>query len=295
MPDLRVAQRFVELIRRIQPRPLEVARARTRLQGIRTRLSASFPISRVVLTGSHTKGTAVRSFSDVDIFVVLRRDAVRWGSGYVSSATLLRQVRDDLQSRFPSTEIRRDEMSIVVEFSQGDHAVDVVPAIFRSPTQSGYPLFSIPDGSGGWLDTSPDLHFKYLRDADARSGGKLKRVIQLVKWWRVCRTPNVPLLSFHIEMALALSRAAVGAAPYSQVLALGFNVMNIRRGAALRDPCGVSGLIPAAKTEAQRNSVDGSLNHAAWHSSEAFAAEDRGDWREAVRQWDIVFNGYFPR
>jgi signal transduction histidine kinase len=47
---------------------------------------------------------------------------------------------------------------------------------------------------------------KYIREADVRSGGKLRHVAQLMKHWRECRSPRVPLSSFHIEMLLVSAR-----------------------------------------------------------------------------------------
>lgn len=93
--------------------------------------------------------------SDVDLFVVIRRVEARWGGETVSSATILRRVRDDLAERFPLTETRRDAQAVVVRFRQGHRPVDIVPAFFLRMFAKGYPIYLIPDGEGDWMDPIP--------------------------------------------------------------------------------------------------------------------------------------------
>src|SRR5258705_202752 len=66
-----------------------------------------------------------------------------------------------------------------------------------------WPVYSIPDGAGSWMQTSPTLYDSYIQAANRESGGKLLQVAQLMKFWRECRDPRIPLSSFHIEMVLA--------------------------------------------------------------------------------------------
>jgi len=289
-----VAVRFARMIKNVQPLQTEVSRAVGQISRIRARLLRDFEVSSVTRVGSHTKGTAIRRYSDVDVFVVLRRRAARRGDGYVGSGTLLGWVRDSLRARFPDTETRRDKQAVVVGFGKGRHSVDVVPAIFRGPAPSGGPLFSIPDGHGSWLETSPGLHRTYFGRADSRSGSKLRSTVQLLKWWCRCRTPNVPIGSFFIEMSLAASGVCEGARPYSAILpGAMYTVASDSRG-GIDDPVGVSGRVPAADTPAKRERILKTLVASMEHAVKAREAEERGKWSEAVRQWKIVFNGDFP-
>ena len=292
---LQVAQRFTRLIARIQPLPNEVRQARAHFLQVRARLSTSFIVSKIVPIGSHAKHTAVRSVSDVDVLAVLRRREARWGGSYVTSETFLRRVRDDLVARYPATLIRRDGQAVVIGFGQGKHRVDVVPAIYHRPSSNGYPIYSIPDGLGGWLETAPDIHAAYFQQSDRRSGGKLGRVVQMLKLWAQWRATPLPLLSFHLEMLLASSRVAEQVMPYSRAVALSFALLNARSAAALRDPTGISGLILAADTEAKRELLVRAIGFASEHATAAFVAERHGDSAEAVRQWRIVFGEWFPR
>lgn len=291
---LPVAKRLRGLVERIQPRPAEVNRAGMRFLRIRSRLSRSFVVARTIAIGSHSKGTAVTRISDVDILALLRRREAKWGGSLVSSDTFLRRVREDLAERYPQTSIRRDAQAIVVGFGQGEYSVDVVPAIYYKAAPNGYPIYRIPDGEGDWMTTAPGLHAAYFKGRDERSGGRLKHVVQMIKLWAQARATPVPLSSFHLEIVLAASGLMSGTVPYSRGLALSFGLLNLRSGAAIRDPSGVSGLIPAASSETKRESLERSLAFASEHAIAAHAAERVGDAVEALRQWRIVFGSYLP-
>jgi hypothetical protein len=81
-------------------------------------------------------------------------------------------------------------------------------------TASNQPMYAIPDGSGGWIKTSPAQHNAFIRQRDESPRGKLRRVAQLIKIWRQWRSPRVPLSSFHIEMVLASKNLCLGVKSY---------------------------------------------------------------------------------
>lgn len=65
-------------------------------------------------------------------------------------------------------------------------------------------------------NTCPSLYDDYITRANRESGGKLAHVAQLMKFWRECRAPRIPLSSFHIEMVLASEQVCKETKPYSQ-------------------------------------------------------------------------------
>lgn len=289
-----VAGSFVRLLRRIQPVESELAKAKLHAHSIRRRLETCFEVKKFLIVGSHSRSTAIRGHSDVDYFVVLSRSEVQWGEGWVNSSTLLKRVRDELSDRFQHTDVRRDQQAVVVGFAGGEYAVDVVPAVYQGPTDKGWPVYVIPNGNGAWVRTSPGLHGNYIRKANLRGGGKLRRTAQLLKWWRICRIPSVPLLSFHIEILLAANDLCTGAKSYSTCLADAFHLLSLRECRGLRDPVGLSGHIAAAMSETQRDQACSAVEYASDHAQRAVDAEERRCNDEASRQWNIVFNGQFP-
>jgi len=289
---MNVAASFQIFLGRIQPTDAEVTSARQHAAVIRTRLGTSFNLKKFIIAGSYSRGTSVHGSSDIDLFAVLSREEARWGGSYVSSTTMLDNVRHDLESRFPYTTVFRDVHAIVAQF--GTTRVDVVPAIFWGMNEKKWPLYQMPDGAGAWMQTSPPTHNAYIRHADLRSGGKLRRTAQLLKSWRECRTPRVPLSSFHIEMLLASGRICEGIKSYAACVTETLQLLAARECQALRDPLGIAGNIGATRSYLQRETALRSIAYSRDHAKDALRAESLADIREAKRQWDIVFNGQFP-
>ena len=165
----------------------------------------------------------------------------------------MQNVRDAIRSRFPDTDVGRDGQAVVVRFADGEDPVDVVPGVYGGPGPNNYPKFFIPDGAGDWMPTSPQAHNKFIAERDG--GGKLPNVARLAKWWRICRSPNVPLSGFHVEMLLANSGICTGVKSYARCFSELLDLLERRGGAALQDPIGVSGYIKAASTDAKRDQL----------------------------------------
>jgi hypothetical protein len=289
-----ISESFQSLISRISPLQSELDVAKGHADSVKARLQSSFSLKKFVVVGSHSRETAIRWYSDVDHFAVFSRDEFRWGNGYKSSNTPLVSLRDDLAQRFRQTQVRRDGPAVVVSFGQGDHSVDVVPAMFWEMNKNNWPIYCIPDGNGDWIQTSPELHNKYIRDADQLSGGKLKRTSQMVKYWRECRSPRIPIASFHLDLLLASQKVCEGVKSHAQCLTEAFGLLAERSCRALQDPLGVSNYVSAVKTASQQETACQAVAHAYDHALKALEAERYGKTQEARRQWNIVFNGKFP-
>jgi predicted nucleotidyltransferase len=203
---------------RMQPKELEIAAALRHIATIRARLDKSFDISAVIRIGSHSRGTAIRAYSDVDLLAVLRRREARWGRREVSPDSFIGRIADDLRERYVETSIRRDAQAVVLKFRAGQHAVDLVPGLFERFNEDRFPVFRIPGGSNEWIETSPAAHNKLFRLASLRSGGKLRLVSQLIKAWRFARKPPFSISSFYVDMLLASADIAGGVKSYGRCL-----------------------------------------------------------------------------
>lgn len=290
--DIRPQYNMVALVSRIQPQVSELASATAHFAAVRTRLLTSFNVVRTPKIGSHARGTAIRQYSDLDMLAVLRRKEAKWGGKIVSSRTLLSRVVEDLKGRFRHTDIRGDQQAAAVDFASGQQSLDVVPALWgRFSTQR--PVYTIPDGDGDWLETSPEAHTRLFSIADARSGGKLKGVCQLLRWWKFSRAVVIPLQTFHSDILLATSGICVGAKTYTHCLYSAFRLLASRECRAIRDPEGIAGVIPAAKREAQLMTLNNAVDYSLQHATSALALESVGKIREANAQWNLVFNGTY--
>jgi predicted nucleotidyltransferase len=298
-----IALAFGLLLRRIEPRTRDQEIYLSHEKTVKRRLETVFQANRVVRIGSYSRGSAIRYTSDVDLMLVLKRDEARWGGRMMSSTTVLNHVRDQLSARYWQTEVGRDGQAAVVRFRGNQYPVDIVPAVYShhgniaefDGSVKNYPIFQIPDGDGEWIETSPLAHNKYITDADAASRGKLKRTAKLIKYWRRCRQPHIPLNAFHTELLLAKEGICVGAKNYALCFHNALTELANRACRQLQDPIGVSGLIKAAYTDHMREQAADAALSSAQRSYNAIMAERAGDLREAVRLWEIVFNHKFRR
>lgn len=280
------------LVQRIQPNESEMTAARKHLFSMRRRLAASFDIVKVVMIGSHARNTAIRWYSDLDVLAVLRRNEAKWGGSLVLSSTLLDRVKTDLQDRYVNTDVRNDCQAVVVGFSGQQQALDVVPALFDR-FAGLRPVYMIPDGAGAWYESSPETHNAFFKSANERSGGKLRAVVQLLKWWRHSRSPRVPIQSFHMDLLIAHSGICVGIKPYTHCIYEVFKLLSDRECRGFRDPLGIAGTIYAVQSDAQWEIANRAVDYALSHAQAALAAETVKNFEEANRQWGIVFNNEY--
>lgn len=267
------------------------------IRTVKRRLETVFGATNIPVIGSRSRGSAGAFGSDADLLLGLSRDSVRRGETWKHSSTVLDEVRKQLEDRYTQTDVGRDGQAIVVAFSDGKYPVDVVPAVYKGPSaqHNNYPIYWIPDGDGWWMESGPQAHNKYINDADTLSGGKLKNVAKLLKYWRVCRDPAIPLNSFHVELLLAQERVCVGPKSYAMCMYLALKLLSERQLRALQDPVGISGLVKASNTEAKRERALQAINGSLGHAARALVAEAEGPLPEAYNQWGLVFNSYFPK
>ena len=294
-----ISRRFSILIERITPSSTEISAYSTHLKTVGNAVEAALEINRTERIGSFSRDSAVKGVSDLDLMVVLSSNERKWGKSITSSTTILNKIRDALKYRFNATNIRNSESAVVLSFAGGRRSVDVVPAFFQRPYRgsatgyTNYPIFTISDGAGGWLETSPQIHGAALSHEDERSGHKLKRAAMLAKYWAALRT-NVKLHSFHTEVLIASTQISIGPRPYAAILHDLFKQIADRGGQGIRDPLGISGVIPSSSGLASSERLAEAATAALGHSARALRAEADGDTLEAIRQWKLVFAGYFP-
>lgn len=286
-------EHFASLSDALQPTVAGINGAYGHVASIEARLNSRFELRKTLLIGSTSRNTSIRSYSDVDLLALLSRAEAHHGGRLVNSNTFLGRVRNDLDSRYQATKVRRDSQAVVLHFAQGESPVDVVPAIFHE-FRNKSPVYWIPDGNGGWLETAPEAHGAYLKRANLVSGGKLRKTVQLIKHWKTCRESSIALSSIHLELLLASHNVCVGVKGYAACLYDALSLLQRRECRGLHDPVGVAGVLYACQTIPQWERLVKAVDHAQAHAASAITAEFKGSMAEACRQWGIVFNGAFP-
>ena len=283
---------YGRLIRSIQPTSGELKSAISNVGSTKKRLEKSFNLKKFQRIGSHARSSAINSFSDLDFLAVLARNEAKWGGNVVKSDTVIKKISQDLNSRFTTTAVRKDMQAVVIQFGGGQKSMDVVPGFFCE-MKNKRPVYLIPDGYGGWMEASPEAHNTFINRENIRSGEKLKKVAQLIRFWKYSRASSISISSFYIDLLLANSGICVGAKSYPMIMYEFFKLMSDRGCRGLYDPVGIAGVVYAVKTKPQGSTLVSHVENSLDHAIKAVNAEHNKQFKEANRQWDIVFNHNF--
>lgn len=109
-------------------------------------------IEHRLIVGSIGRLTAIKNVSDVDFIFELPADVFRRFDAYESNgqSALLQEIRNELLSRYPNTEIHGDGQVVSIEFSS--YTIELVPGFRQNDNSFKYP--DANDG-GSWKITNP--------------------------------------------------------------------------------------------------------------------------------------------
>ncbi len=290
LPPDEIRLRFLRLVDLLEPTQGELDKYASHQNTVTRRLE-NYLNAAVLPVGSHARNTYLRKSSDLDLFAILPSESALWGGNRKTSATILRNVRVELATRFRDTEIGKSGPSVLVNFGQGGYAVDVVPAIRVNSREDG--LYEIPASERGWLLTNPVAHNKYLLEQNDASTGKLRKISMLVKYWARCRR-SLSLHSFTSEIILADSGVCKGVKSYGELLHGAFARLLEYADRPYPDPLRISNSLDLASTESKARKLRGVLKTSLERIDAAIKAERAGYINEALGHYQIVFNRNFP-
>ncbi len=209
-----------------------------------------------------------------------------------NSATSLREIKECLQGRFPSTNIYVDSPAVVLDFGTSDwDTAEVIPADYIEQKNSKN-VYDIPDGNGGWMRSSPSTHNSYVAAENNRLNKRIKPLIRFLKAWKYyC---NVPISSFYLELRITKWMEEESLIVYEIDVCSILRQLLSCKLVAMQDPKGISGLIYPCASETKKTDALSKLNSAYTRAQKARGAEEAGNIREAFEWWDKVFAGNFP-
>lgn len=262
-------------------------KASSHKSSITSRLETYFDLRQLFYSGSANNGTSISNYSDVDFFASIPTEKLK-----DNSSTSLRDIKACLQGRFPNTRIYVDSPAVVLEFGSGDwDTAEVIPADFIKK-QNEKNVYDIPDGSSGWVKSSPSIHNAYVASENTRLSKKLKPLIRFIKAWRYyC---NVPISSFYLEIRVTKWMENESTIIYDMDLKSIFMKLYSCDLSAIQDPKRVSGYVHACTSEPNKNDALSKLSTACRRSQHAREEESAGNTREAFYWWNKLFAGSFP-
>ena len=142
---------------------------------------------------------------------------------------------------------------MVVPFgSNKAETTEVVPADYLREN-NGYKVYDIADGAGGWMNASPDAHNAYVSYINDKHSGKVKPLIRFIKAWKCFR--DAPISSFYLELRVAKYAEGEKSIVYDIDMKRVLRRLWDGQLADMQDPMGVSGYIPACKSDALQETL----------------------------------------
>lgn len=133
-----------------------------------------------LMVGSYGRHTAIKGISDLDMIYILP-PAIR--SDYDTETgprRMLERVRDDLKSRYPSTDIRVDQCVVRVQFQSNAFKFEVQPAFENSDGSFDYP----DTAAGSWRLTKPRAEIEATRECNDRTSTNMRNLARMARAWK---------------------------------------------------------------------------------------------------------------
>lgn len=275
----------------LKPLASEHEKATSHKTSVQNCLTNKHNLTRMFETGSFGAGTGIRHNSDTDYFAVFP-SANLWND----SAYTLRKIKESIQETFSRTEgIVVNSPAVRIPFgSYASEMMEVTPCCTNGTVNTDYGNFykyHIPDGNGGWLDSSPSAFNAYVEYHHKRLGYKLKPFIQLVKAWKYYN--DAPISSFYLELRVTKYAETETSIVYDIDLYRFFRFLNDDELPSINDPLGVSGRIHACSTDAKYNTSLSKVKADFKRAEEAYNNRS-SDLDKSFERWNVFFNSQFP-
>ena len=144
-------------------------------------------------TGSFAKGTAIRSGTDIDLFLSLRSD----------TPNTLKEIYTTLANAMQGAGYMPQKQNVSINVRVGAYDVDLVPAKRQDNQSSDHSLYRRK--ADAWTKTNVAKHI-----ATVRAGGRLSET-RILKLWRNQKSLEFP--SFYLELTV-IDCATRNSAPY---------------------------------------------------------------------------------
>lgn len=283
------AQAFQEFLNNIsatdyQKTSIIAARKRT----VDERLSEKFesasdmPYSHGILMGSAEKSTIIRPFEDIDVLAVFSNVNGAWEKYKYDSKGFIYRIRDAYDG-VAIQQVGTRGQAVRVFYQTGGH-VDVAPVF-----SAGNDVYLLPNGSGGWTNTSPTLACSWFAKRNKDLGYHLAPLVRLLKCWN--RAHSKRIRSYHLETVVGTTFSSMGG-NYRDAVQKFFEWSQGRL--SVDDPGGHSGDLSNYLNWNGRSELTQALSAASDRALKALKAEEDGNHTEAKRLWRIILGEGFP-
>ena len=289
MSALTTAEAFDEFHRKIKLTPKQRQTINERRDNIEGYLREAFPtgsdlpFKAVQLIGSGRRNTMIRPLNDLDVMASFTNRDEIFERYRDDSRKFLYRVRDALSTHSDVKVVGARGQAVRFFYSDGLH-VDIAP-VFKWKGDG----YALPSGKGNWLTTDPEVHQEYLKQRAAASGGDLQAHIRGLKKWN--RAHSNRMKPFHLEVLAASAPVSL-----ADDRGAGFQAFfeHAKNHLKVADPAGYSDDLSGYLGFWSKDAVRESFSEANRRAKKALKAEQRGDHKEAIRLWRVIFGDDFP-
>lgn len=148
-----------------------------------------------LLIGSYGKHTHIRPARDVDVIFIMPTEKFKQYDDNQSNgqSQLLQDIKKILEKKYPDTPIKAFGKVVVLEFSDPQHNIELLPA-----WENDDKTFTIPNSEdgGSWEKYDPRKEIQNIKDSDEKTK-KTKALIRMIKKW--AEQCSVKIKSYDIE------------------------------------------------------------------------------------------------
>lgn len=285
---------FKALVENIKLTHSQEEDARTKYNGVCEVLhdayypDTSYNGSTKLLFGSYGKHTHIRPPRDVDvIFRMPESEFARFdGLSGNKQSQLLQEMRSVLVDTYTTTEeIRAYGKIVVVEFAEGTHIIELLPAWELSDGR-----FRIPntENGGSWEVFDPIAEIENISRSNAKTGKTLD-IIRICKKW--AEFYNVQIKSFVVELLVVqfldtLNETSLESS-YAELITGWLNFLVGMTGSTIFSPSGT--------TVTLGGDLKSKAESALQRATKARQFESEGKMEDASVEWKKLFGDDFPK
>lgn len=128
--------------------------------------------------GSYGRWTAIKGISDLDMLYIMPKS--KWNDYKDGKQSkLLSDARDAIKARYPTTEVKIDQL--IVKVSYTDFDVEVQP-VFEN--DDGSYTFPYTYDGGRWKITKPREEMEAMKEFDEQKNKNLRRLCKVARAWK---------------------------------------------------------------------------------------------------------------
>ena len=273
--------------------------------------------------GSFARKTKCRKLDDIDLMIGISADGATYDSnanwdnititascfnqkqldcqnedGTLNSTKVLNAFMKKLEKTkdYSRSELHKNGQAVTLTLLSREWNFDIVPCFHTVTEYDGRSYYLIPNGSGNWMKTNPEIDRNIVAQANQGKDGKLLDLIRLCKKWnKIKKVKTMP--SYLLETMIV--NYAENADELSDYIDVRFiNVLKYLRNSILSpvyDMKQIQGNINSLSYE-EKNNISQKAAQDYEKALEAFNAETKeNNYKKAINLWRDVLGEEFPQ